>query len=381
MVLNILRELTEEAIPEFVKTASVEELDPEQLSSLPDHAFADPKTRQYPVHTKAAAFVSAYRYLHDSVFEGKGDDKITQELMKFASVWGIEPEVKAVTEKLAAEIEPYVNDIPDDKFILVYTDDAGVTHRQFLALDAETTKKAAVQFFHQRHLYPLDQRRELSAKFNEKLATFNPVMSGRDDAMFAKAYLDAMKASPGCPGYDASAAIDIRRHLIGNHETCKELEKTAKAVRSRDHLTPEETSKLASLLDAMDMEQGLYVMYGKRGLKLPEDDLYAHFGTVAEQAHTRVKLASGSEFDRSDFEKVGSAPFDVLPETLDVVYVDGTFDVDAAVKVASELPASDARLFGRAMAEALAAGVQGNPYRSPDRTAEEDSVPLVGLRA
>lgn len=380
MVLNILRDLEGQELPEFVKIASVDDLDPSKLSGLPDGAFADGNKRQYPVHTKAATYTSAVRYLRDSVYDGKGNEQTTAQLLKFASVWGIEPEVRQVADKLAAEVEPYIGDIPDSSFMLIYTDDKGNKCRRYLAIDAETTKTAAVDFYKERHLYPFAQRYEITTRLHEKIATFKPAMS-RSDGTMAKAYIDAMMANSDCSGFDAAAAVDARRQFISDFELCKNLEKTAKELYSSERLSAKHARELIELLDTVDMTQGLHTMYGKRGLKLPEDDIYANVRLEVDNPHTRVKLANGAEFDVANFDKVGSTPFQVVPEHLDSVFVDGVFNVDAAVKVASELSSADAQLFGRAMAEAIASGMTGDKTRPLDRTVEEDDVPLAGLRA
>ncbi len=378
MLLDILRELEADGMPDFVKTAKAEDLDPAKLGSLNANAFADGHGRQYPVHTKAAAYVSTLRYLQDSVFEGKGNATTTANLIKFANIWGIADQVKVATDRFTSKIEPYVAPLPDDKFAFVYTDDAGTTHRRYPMLDAETIKQSSIAFFKERHTYTLAQRREIAETLHSKIAALNVTVGGAD-GLFARAYLDAMHTRPGCPGFDACAAIDVRRSLINDYDTAKELEKTAKAVRGMEALDPEQTAKLAELLDNIDTSKGLYVMYGKLGLKLPEDDLYASFKMPVDNPHTRVKLANGSEFDSSDFEKVGSAPFEVLPSTLDDVYVDGMFNVAAAIKTASELSREDASLFGRAMASALITGDKGASERRVDLKVEEADVPLAGL--
>lgn len=81
----------QEKVPDYVKSASV--YDEDSLEGLSDASFAAPLTRRFPVHTKAATFLSA-AYYHGK----KLDFPEVEERIKAASVsHGVEEDVENVS--------------------------------------------------------------------------------------------------------------------------------------------------------------------------------------------------------------------------------------------------------------------------------------------
>ena len=62
------------APPEFVKTASHEQLYGPEGGGLPNHVFADPVHRLYPCHTKAATWMSCLFFMDKMAGAGSGKD-------------------------------------------------------------------------------------------------------------------------------------------------------------------------------------------------------------------------------------------------------------------------------------------------------------------
>lgn len=85
------------AMPDYVYNADV--ITPGECSALADVAFADPNTRSFPCHTKAACWESA------AYFAGRGmeDDNVKENIEKMASIHGIEDDVKAVFDHFESE--------------------------------------------------------------------------------------------------------------------------------------------------------------------------------------------------------------------------------------------------------------------------------------
>lgn len=79
-------------LPEYVKSASLPE---EEIEKLPNHAFADVARREFPVHTKAAAWLS-YAYAVTA-----GQTGLLDRIKKASAVHQIENDLRALDEFLA----------------------------------------------------------------------------------------------------------------------------------------------------------------------------------------------------------------------------------------------------------------------------------------
>ena len=77
-------------LPEYVKTASPIETD--QLAALQPNAFGDPAVREYPIHTKAATWLSACYALGT----GREDEALWGTLNKAAAFHGITEDLTAL---------------------------------------------------------------------------------------------------------------------------------------------------------------------------------------------------------------------------------------------------------------------------------------------
>ena len=85
-------------LPEYVKTANT--LVVEDLKGLQDIAFADPAAREYPVHTKAATWLSAAYCL------GTDSDEKKMGIIKAAAdTWGISEDIDALEIALASHVK------------------------------------------------------------------------------------------------------------------------------------------------------------------------------------------------------------------------------------------------------------------------------------
>lgn len=125
--------------PEWVKEASWPS--PEEVSGFAASAFAD-KEREYPVHTKCAAFLSCV-YAFGEREKIATDPEFAARLEEAAAFWEIDPSVldpyRPTHEKVAAEI----TEAPE--YALVFEDDDGI-QRGWLKVSnsAEITESAAL---------------------------------------------------------------------------------------------------------------------------------------------------------------------------------------------------------------------------------------------
>ena len=95
-VFHAVKEL---GTPEYVKSAHV--LKPADLRDLPDQAFADSVGRRFPVHTKAACWLSAAQWFGN----GGADARVTEAIKTAAAAHDVSDEIKAIIDLFASTKE------------------------------------------------------------------------------------------------------------------------------------------------------------------------------------------------------------------------------------------------------------------------------------
>lgn len=125
-----------DSLPEYVKEASI--LQEEDLVSLHDCAFADAANRLHPIHTKAAAYMSAV-YLAGG---GRIDSKEFAAVKGAAALFDIEGDIDAALA-LLPQVEKSAHELASDKYALSFEIEEQDTWKSYAINNEVDVTKAA----------------------------------------------------------------------------------------------------------------------------------------------------------------------------------------------------------------------------------------------
>lgn len=334
--------------PEYVKQASEEVLRP---AELPPTAYADPRTKQFACHTKAACWLSTLYFLnHRHEMNRKTASWIEQGLDKFASHYGILADVTKLRNKFAALHAAGNEALPDSAFAIVDVDSSGRKARRYPLRNAMEVKAAAAWFVEHRDAFVFADRQRIAENLLDKAAAFGVGLGEELDDMLEK------QAGRGV--YDpveAATMIRNRAKLSRVHPEVKSrLEKLADAVETNPRLAEDlaNTSQLAATIDDFDQRHGLVGRYSP-SYPRPEDVLFC--GSL-KQASVFVKNAcatlTGAIYDRRQFSNLSVAQVRQAfgPDIASAVTSGIRVDPEKMAEVAATFPLPDAALLDRLMA-------------------------------
>lgn len=329
-------------LPGFVKEASVDG-QREQLNELPSSSFADTFDRKFPIHTKAAAYLS-YAYFLKQADKCAGDTqrtRIEQGFQKAAELWCLKGEYIDLRDQFAPKAA-----ITKNAAALVVEG-----KRYFPINDARELNTAIDDLKNYRSNFSYPMRKEASANIlNAAMRMGIPVHTV--DASIHKMAghgLTTKKAAEGevirrLNWLDSSQPSDLRPPL----EEC--LNKLHKHAAENGVVGGEPIQKLAELLDLVDRTIGLNARYGE-SVPFPEDVLFGFTKSAAEgTASGTVSLITGSSYNLPDLEKSGAA-FKALGQDLLDCMTDlaGNVDLHKVAEILPTLPRPDAQVLETAL--------------------------------
>lgn len=374
--------------PAYVKQASpAETLTPKELVNT---AYADPRKRQFPCHTKAACWVSTLFFLEKrSGMNAKTAAFVRRGLEQFARHHGIEADVRALLAKHGELHKQADADLPDSAFAIVWVDDAGGKDRRYPLRNPMEVKAAAEWFAEHRDHFIFADRQRLAEKILEKAAAFGVGFPEELDLLLEK------QAGRGV--YDPAEAATMLRNRAMLPRVPKEarerLLKLAEALEGNAMLAedPSTTSVLAATVDQFDRTFGIKY---SQSFPRPEDVLFK--GTL-KHAAAHVKFAcgtlTGSVYDSRQFSKLSVDQVrDALGSDIARAVTTGLrVDPEKMADVAPTLPLPDAQRLDRIMSavgqmpnrnKAGAVGLQAEDreklaaeYRFANALPEVDSLP------
>lgn len=276
--------------PEMVKSASASATGAGR-DDLPNHLFADPGHRRFPVHSGPAAYVSMMYFLPQEASYGKTASAVRDRIERVAAHFGLLGEVQAFEAKFKlAQARPAHADLPDDDFAL--------PGRGLPINDSAGVVKAAAYLREHREDLPLIARRAAAKKVLAKAAKVGG-LSAPDQV-----YLERQAGlGKGDAKVAALAAYERARVLQGrgaNEEALKLAEK-ASAVLTSPALVDDRSvrNELADLIDAADYK------YRLRGLTAPEAMISFTPKQAAATLDDHVATTSGRVYRKADLEAVG----------------------------------------------------------------------------
>ena len=288
-------------LPDYVRKYTP--LTKESASGLPDSLFAHPVKREYPVESPAGTWLSSAYLAMNMPNEASDIAKVAKEnILKAASIYGIEKDVVAAMEKVATE-EEYSPELDDANFGIVEKDlDGNVTNRGYPMFDANGVCKAAVYFVENRAKYPVELRNALATKILEKAAQHGVENIARE------VWLEAGMGIPNRTGimdeilHRASLTKDAEVAAV--FANINNVVANANAEDLADQLI-----KLAGVMETFDHLEGINNGYG-RTHQLPTDVIYSMSTKEAEELFKNAVTIGNNIFKSDELAKLGSATFD-----------------------------------------------------------------------
>jgi hypothetical protein len=334
--------------PDFVKQASREDLYGPDVD-LPPQAYADPGRKRFPVHSKAATWLSTAFFLKNAeAVDSKLRPWVAGTLDKMAAYYGIKPDVERL--KQAWENEYSTNDLSlgDDSFALIISYPDGTDERHYPLRNAKEVKTAAHYLKQYPAVIPFRERMIMARKILEKAAKFGADLRGVDE------FLEKQAGYGGCSVDDVVGLLWNRARLLSDNgkpsDIQIELVKMAKLCREHPEQVRGEDSltKIATIIDDLDRQ---FKVAHSAVIPRPEDVLFKYTKKQASEFMTsHCKMTTGSVYKVADFQGVKLQDVkDLLGDAFaSEVSADG-FRVSPAkmAEIASTLPRPDAAMLDR----------------------------------
>jgi hypothetical protein len=330
-------------LPSFVETSPV--ADPKEAAALPIEVFADPVSRKFPLHTKAATWLAQAYFSHDRhLYTNQQAISIQGKIDKAAQYWSI----SEFTKQARSEVDAFTSSAPpalaDADYALVIEQD-GKKHPMLPIHSPENVKAAAATLYNQRGNTPYEWRVIGARKILHKAAALGVKLE--DDLA---AYLT--KAAGLGSSFPTRAAARLANRVLMIPDSQKAVKvAAAKLAKTVDQMTglPSAATlvKLATIVDRLDREQGFTKYYDEAGLDTPEEIFFELTHEKAAQIRdSYLMLSTGVAIP---FEALQKAPLAKIAGALGFlsrVQSDNSLDVsiEKFAGVAATLPRDDAAL-------------------------------------
>jgi hypothetical protein len=325
-------------LPAFVKEASTE--DCSGSAELTSSAYADAINRKFPIHTKAAAFLS-YLYFQDQKhkFPKEAQARINSRFDYAANMWGIRTEMKLADKALEPKTEKQAG---ADAYAL------SAAGQFFFPIDTPVNiVKSAADLVECRKNFTYDMRKE---------AATNIMKAGLENGIPTLDMPEELHRMAGFGFCEKEAVVkNIQRrknYATGSRSPlAAQMSKLAEDVQNADGIPPEQAVKIAEVVDIFDREIGIANQYGDT-FDFPEDVLFGAFTekTAAHIKKSTISMITGTTYTHDQLSKAADA-LRVFGDDFysDVVRGDGSVDLAQVSDVLPTMPRDEAALFDRAM--------------------------------
>lgn len=255
---------TKKVIYQMHKEASLpkyaQEHDLIDTSELPDSAFADSISREYPIHTKADTFLSAV-YLNKTAADAK--PYVKSALENAIDIWGVREDVD---NALSGRQEKTAS----SAVAIEYKQDDDIIHTAYVSSEKGFNKIASDVITNT--TYSLRTRQDVAEQLLHKCSQYI-----KDT--------DTQDRLEKCAGWGTSTpevvydAIRNRALLMerSNEKLADKLNKCAEHIIStyKDVVPKHVLDKTANFIDLVDRASGMHTNYGT-AFRRPEEDMYKY---------------------------------------------------------------------------------------------------------
>lgn len=337
--------------PDHIKSASSEQI--YAGDELPATCFADPAARQFPIHTKEAAWVS-YAFLLNSHEEltKESFEQLDRRLKEAGELYGIRDELEAMQQEFDKQASLPDVGLLDEDFALAWEMPNGDKERRFPLRNAVEVKEAAAYLEKYRDDLPYKVRRQMAERILDKAADYSA------DIKHKRQFLEKQAGLGWCSAEDTSKLLQERSEQLGSlyPDISEQFSKSAAAcledkANARDI---GRLGKLACLISDIDRSYGLDRKYGA-GVRRPEDVLFAiTIKSATDYLDEHCSTTSGCIYKVADFARL---PLDtvrtVFGDDMAAAVSDGDLLLSPTklAEQAHALPKPDAELLDRLLAE------------------------------
>lgn len=288
--------------PDFVKNAAAERIVGDE--ALPRHVYADVNKRLYPCHTAPATWMSALFFADKRAsFDAQRASAIQERIHSSAQYFGILNLVRELEEKVAAAGNSNVDNLSDEMFAVVWTDELGNKERHWPLRNNNEVKFAADYFTRYRDEFRFADRHKIASRILRRADELNADVGE---------HMHTLELTAGNGACAAKVAVDMlmaRAKLIqrSHAEAAYHLTKVAEAIAAQpEKARAQETRvKLAEIVDDFDRETHLNRLYDDGGLLRPEEVLFAITEKVARDFMSEnIETTTGNVYPLAAIEKI-----------------------------------------------------------------------------
>ena len=272
-------------IPSYVKEASqAETLSPDGLSDI---SYADIVNRRFPIHTKAACYISSLYFLENrESIAPVTREHISARLAKAAAQHGISEDIAELTmrsEQLKKEASYY---LPEDCML--------PEEARYPLRNSAEVKEAADYLLKYRAWFPLETRIGMASRVLDKAASFGVEFEPDVDLALQK------QAGRGLYNPDEVCnQIIYRKTLITDPGVKEALTKLASTISSMPELALDSSATQGIALTLDEIDRTWEIKYGK-AVRPPEDFMFGStFKAASAEVSSRFGTATGSMYYKS----------------------------------------------------------------------------------
>lgn len=325
--------------PEFVKTASVSDLVPEETDSNYYECFADPLRTQLPCHTKKATWLSAASFAdHIEDYPEGHKQFIAGNLQKFAEYWGITDEVQAVINNRIQRIKEasYEEEVPDDQYAINTVID-GHQIKEGLIRNEDELNKAAEWLIVNRDEIPLEECTKIAQRIVKRADAIGATLTENNR-------MEQLCGMGAHPSRDIARALNARAQITARYqkEASDKLRSLAAMVEQGEFLPGTEGMyKVACAVDQFDQYCGLTAMRNRGDIPYPEEICYGVTSSdLRKFASENVRFQTGDIYALNDLSDLPRAEFEshLGSDLADECFSGLRLDKQAALAVLPTLP-------------------------------------------
>ena len=326
--------------PGFVKEATVEQI--AGTDGLMPHLFADQRRRLFPLHSKAATWLSSAFFFDKQAELPRADVReIENRLREAAEFLGDRnpdryPEGEGRGTSHATTWRSYpTRTLPGSR-----------VGNDRLPLRNALEVRAAAEYLHKwRDEFTFADRQKMARKVLQKAARHGAALGEHDE------FLERIAGFGGCRAAEAAKLVNDRAKLARakDPDLAAELEKMAAMILKdpQKARSPHRLAKVAETIDQLD--RLLHIREYSDAIPRAEDALFRITRkTAAAFTEQHLSTTAGSVYDRDELARLrtGQVRSYMGDELADAVDADGIHvDATKLAEIVPTLPLGDARLF------------------------------------
>jgi hypothetical protein len=276
-------------MPEYVKSASVSEtFSPQGLTA---NSYADIIGKRFPVHTKAACYVSALYFIENqSQLPKSAKALVADRISKVAKQHGIFDDIQKAVHR-SSELAKQATAISDDDYVIP-------EERRYPIKNAAEVRAAASYLDRYRSEFPLKDRMDMAARVLRKAAELQVDLGDLEESLHKQAGLGTYDSR------EVANQLNFRMVMAPEGSVREALFKVSNEILANPQLAanPGAIREMASSIDFLDRAAG--IKYGST-IRPPEDFMFeVLFKSATELVKNSFATSSGSVYSKDQLSEL-----------------------------------------------------------------------------